>query len=95
MGKKVKPADTLGIIEAIVEGKTNFKQWGPFEDIEIFEWEGFVPNLNDPEYKAQLTARMKDRIEFVASRDTEKGGFDKLPAEALEALKKVVSELEK
>ncbi|MBP1755245.1 MAG: phosphoenolpyruvate carboxykinase [Firmicutes bacterium] len=93
MGKKVKPADTLGIIEAIVEGKTNFKQWGPFEDIEIFDWEGFVPNLDDAEYKAQLKARMIDRIEFVESRETDKGGFDKLPADALEALKKVVSEL--
>ena len=94
MGKKVKPADTLGIIEAIVEGKTNFKKWGPFTDIEIFEWEGFVPNLDDADYKSQLVARMKDRIEFVQSRDTEKGGFDKLPAEALEALKKVVAEIE-
>ena len=94
MGKKVKPADTLGIIEAIVEGKTSFKKWGPFEDIEIFEWEGFVPNLQDKDYKTQLVARMKDRIAFVESRETDKGGFDKLPADALEALKKVVSELE-
>ncbi len=95
MGKKVKPADTLGIIEAIVEGKTEFKPWGPFSDIEIFEWEGFVPNLDDADYKAQLVARMKDRIAFVESRETDKGGFDKLPADALEALVKVVAELEK
>jgi phosphoenolpyruvate carboxykinase (ATP) len=93
MGKKVKPADTLGVIEAIVEGTATFKQWGPFEDIEIFEWEGFVPNLNDPEYKAQLKARMNDRVAFIESKETAKGGYDKLPADALEALKKVVSEL--
>ncbi|MBB2184706.1 phosphoenolpyruvate carboxykinase (ATP) [Lachnospiraceae bacterium MD1] len=94
MGKKVKPADTLGIIEAVVEGKANFKQWGPFEDIEIFEWEGFVPDLNDPEYKAQLKARMNDRVKFVESRNEFKDGYDKLPEDALAALKKVVSELE-
>lgn len=91
MGKKVQPKDTLGVIEAIVEGKANFKQWGPFEDIEIFEWEGFVPNLDDPEYVAQLKARMLDRVKFVESRDTVKGGFDKLPKEALDALNKVVN----
>ncbi len=91
MGKKVQPKDTLGIIEAIVEGKADFKQWGPFEDIEIFEWEGFVPNLDDPEYVAQLKARMLDRVKFVESRDTVKGGFDKLPKEALDALNKVVN----
>ena len=93
MGKKVKPADTLGVLESIVEGTANFKQWGPFEDIEIFEWEGFVPDLKDPEYKAQLKARMNDRIAFIESKETLKGGYDKLPADALEALKKVVSEL--
>ena len=91
MGKKVQPKDTLGVIEAVVEGKANFKQWGPFEDIEIFEWEGFVPDLNDPEYVAQLKARMLDRVKFVESRDTVKGGFDKLPKEALDALNKVVN----
>ena len=91
MGKKVQPKDTLGVIEAVVEGKADFKQWGPFEDIEIFEWEGFVPDLNDPEYVAQLKARMLDRVKFVESRDTVKGGFDKLPKEALEALQKVVN----
>ncbi len=93
MGKKIKPSDTLGVIEAVVEGTAQFKQWGPFEDIEIFEWEGFVPDLNDPEYKAQLTARMQDRVKFVESRNEFKGGYDKLPEDALAAIKKVVNEL--
>ena len=93
MGKKVQKEDTIGILEAIVEGKAEFKQWGPFEDIEIFEWEGFVPDLNDPEYVAALKARMNDRVQFVESRNTVKGGYDKLPEDALAAIKKVVEEL--
>lgn len=93
MGKKVQPKDTLGVIEAVVDGTANFKQWGPFSDIEIFEWEGFVPDLNDPSYVEALKARMNDRLEFVKSRDTFKGGFDKLPADALEAIQKVIDEL--
>ena len=92
MGKKVQPKDTLGILESIVEGTATFKPWGPFSDIEIMEWEGFVPDFSNKEYVDQLQKRMQDRVDFVASRDTEKGGFDKLPAEALEALKKVVAE---
>ena len=35
---------------------------------------------------------MQDRIEFVQSRETEKAGLDKLPADALEALQKVIRE---
>ena len=64
-----------------------------FSDIEIFEWEGFIPDLNDPEYKKQLTARMNDRLKFVEARNEVKGGYDKLPSEAADALKKVISEL--
>lgn len=93
MGKKVQPKDTLGVIEAIVEKKAEFKQWGPFEDIEIFEWDGFVPDLDDAEYVAQLKARMIDRLNFIQSRDTVKGGFDKLPEDALAAIQKVVDEI--
>ena len=93
MGKKVQPKDTLGILETIVEGKADFKQWGPFEDIEIMDWEGFVPDLNDAEYKAQLKARMQDRVNAVEKFGTDKGGYDKLPEEAVEALKKLVAAL--
>lgn len=93
MGKKVQPKDTLGILEIIVEGNGTFKQWGNFSDIEIMDWEGFVPNLSDADYKHQLVERMKDRVKFVESREEFKGGFDKLPADALAALNKVVSEL--
>ena len=93
MGKKGKPADTLGILEAIVEKRAEFKQWGPFSDIEIMEWEGFVPDLNDVEYKSQLKARMQDRVNEVEAFAVEKGGYDKLPEEAVDALKKLVFEL--
>ena len=93
MGKKVNPSDTLGILETIVEGKATFKPWGPFTQMEIMEWEGFVPDLRDTEYKAQLKARLEDRVKFVESRNEAKGGFDKLPEEALDALKKLIIEL--
>ena len=92
MGKKVKKEDTLGVIESVVDGTAKFEKWGPFSDIEISHWEGFEPDFNDAEYVKQLCARMQDRVNFVKSRDTEKGGFDKLPADALEAIQKVVDE---
>ena len=92
MGKKVKPSDTLGILESIVEKKADFKQWGPFSDIEIFEWEGFVPDLKDADYLKQLKARMQDRLNYVTSLDEAIGGYNKLPQDAADAIKKVVDE---
>lgn len=98
MGTKVKPADTLGILETIVEKKANFVQWGPFEDIEIMnEWDGktadFTPNLEDPEYKAALKSAMENRVDAVAKFNTAKGGYDALPEEALAAVQKLVDAL--
>ena len=93
MGKKVQPKDTLGILEAIVEKKAEFKPWGPFTDIEIFDWEGFVPDMNDTNYVEQLKARMNDRVNEIKAFETQKDGYDKLPADALEAIQKVVDEL--
>ena len=92
MGKKVQPKDTLGVLEAIVEKKADFKPWGPFSDIEIFEWEGFVPDLSDKEYVAQLKARMQDRLNDVTNLDEAEGGFNKLPEDAAAAIKNVVDQ---
>ncbi|MBR6771383.1 MAG: phosphoenolpyruvate carboxykinase (ATP) [Lachnospiraceae bacterium] len=93
MGKKVKPADTLGILEAIVEGKASFSQWGPFEDIEIMDWEGFTPDLNDADYKVQLKNAMQNRVDAVKGFAEKKAGYDKLPDEALAAVQKLVDAL--
>lgn len=92
MGTKVQPKHTLGVIEAIVEGTAKFHKWEGFSDIEIMDVEGFDASFNNAEYKDQFVKRMQDRIEFVKSRETEKAGLDKLPADALEALENVVKQ---
>ena len=94
MDKKIPKEVTLGCVEAIVEGKAKFKQWGNFENIDIYEVDGFVPDLNDNVYKDTLKARLKDRYAFIESRNDFKGGYDKLPKEALEAIKHLVDEVE-
>ena len=97
MGHKCQKEDTLGILETIVEGKAKFEKWGNFEDIEImYDWSGktgdFTPDLSDKEYVAALTAAMQNRVEAVEGFATKKEGYDKLPDEALNALKKIVEE---
>ena len=93
MGTKVKPEHTLSIIESIVEGTAKFHKWENFSDIQIIDLDGFDTSFSNKEYKKQFIARMKDRIEFVKSREKEKSGIDKLPADALEALQAVVNEV--
>ncbi len=93
MGKKVQPKDTLGILEAIVEKRAEFKQWGSFEDIEIMDWADFNVDLNDADYKAQLKNAMQNRVDAVKGFAEKKSGYDKLPDEALAAVQKLVDAL--
>ena len=92
MGKKVQKEDTLGILEAVVEGRAEFKPWGPFSDIEIMEWDGFVPDLTDKGYVAQMQARMQDRLNYVEGLKDAEGGFNALPDDAADAIRKVVEQ---
>lgn len=93
MGKKVKKEDTLEILEKIAERKAQFEKWGNLTDIQIMKVEGFNADFSNSEYAEEFKKRMQDRINFVKSRDTEKGGMDKLPPDALEALERVINEI--
>ena len=97
MGHKCQKEDTLGILETIVEKKANFTQWGPFSDIEIMnDWSGktgdFTPDLGDKDYVNSLKNAMQNRVNAVENFAAANEGYDKLPDEALEALKKIVNE---
>ena len=93
MGKKVQKEDTLGILEAIVEKRADFHQWGPFSDIEIMDWEGFVPDMQDK--TTQISSKPHERrVNEIKAFATEKEGYNKLPDDALAAIQKVVRRTE-
>ena len=90
MGTKVKPQHTLGIIEAVVEGRAQCKPFGDLPGLKVMDLPDFNVDLNDANYRSQLKARFQDRLNFVESRETERGGVDKLPSDARDALKQVI-----
>ena len=57
------------------------------------DWDGFEPDLEDADYKEALKAAMMNRVDAVKGFAEKKGGYDKLPDEALEALEKLVEAL--
>lgn len=52
-----------------------------------------MPDLNDAEYKNALKNAMQNRVDAVEGFATKKDGYDKLPDEALAAIKKLVDVL--
>ncbi len=93
MGTKVRPAHTLSILEAVIEGTAKWRPFGNFTGMQILDLPDFKIDLNDRHYREQLLARFKDRLNFVKSRETELGGLDKLPGDALKALTLATEEM--
>ena len=93
MDKKIPKELTLEIIEKIVEDKAEWKSLDGIPGMDIMEIEGFIPDFSDEKYRQQFINRMNDRMKFVKSRETEKGGIDRLPQDAMEALEKVIANI--
>ena len=94
MGKKVTKEITLGSLEQIIEGKATFKPFAGLESVGYMPVEGFEPNVGDEAYRKRFVARMKDRVDYIASRKTERGGFDTLPDEALASMEAVLKKIQ-
>jgi len=86
LGKKIPKEVTIGIIESIVDGTANFKDFGHLKGLKALDVEGFVPDFNDKAYLDIVDAGMQGRISFVKSLKETKGGRDDLPEEAIQAL---------
>lgn len=95
MDKKVTPAVTLSSLEAIIEGRAEFVPFGKTAGMEYLKIPGYEVDFTNWSYKQQLMNRMSDRLNFIKSRDTEKGGMDALPPDAAAELQRVVSHLQK
>ncbi|HDG68709.1 MAG TPA: phosphoenolpyruvate carboxykinase (ATP) [candidate division Zixibacteria bacterium] len=92
MDKKVPKEVTLGILEKLVIGEAEFADFPKIKEFKYMPIEGFeIPD--DPDYFNFLRERMKDRLQFVQSREEATKGFDTLPREAAEVLEKIIREL--
>lgn len=90
MGKKVTKEVTLGILEAIVEGKAEFHNFGALEDILVMDIEGFEADLSDSKYREAFSTSMLSRVEEVRDNCV---GLNALPEEAFKSIVKVCQAL--
>ena len=95
MDKKVEKNTTIGILEEIVEGKAKFVPFGGIPGIEVLNIPGFDVDFKNWTFKQQFINRMNDRLQFIKSRQTELGGMDALPPDALNAIQSVIDHLKK
>jgi len=91
LDKKIPKEVTIGIIESIVDGTAELKPFGNMPHMKTIDVEGFIPDFNDKEYLALLNKSMNNRINYLDSLNEFKGGRDRLPEEAKEAIKKLIN----
>jgi len=90
---KVPKELTLRILESIVENRAEFVPWEPFQKLEVMEIEGFQPDLSDEDYKKLVRDRLVDRLNFLRSREVDRGGFDRVPQEAADSISSLIDKL--
>lgn len=91
--KKIPKELTLQLLEDIATKRAEFKQLGKFSDLEYIEVEGYTPDMESKEYKDMWFGSIKYRKDFLVDMESTKGGRDRLPKEALEALVKLEKEI--
>ncbi len=95
MDKKVPKNTTLKILETIVENTADFVPFGGIPGIEVLKIPGFDVDFTNWSYKQQFVNSMNDRMQFLKSRETDKGGMDALPPDAIKAIQNVIDSLKK
>jgi phosphoenolpyruvate carboxykinase (ATP) len=91
--KKIPKEVTLKLLEELALKKAKFKQLGGFTEIEYMEVEGYKPDMRDKDYKGMWKNSLDYRKKFLLDMESFKGGIDKLPKEALDAIIRLEKEL--
>lgn len=93
--KKVTPQVTLGSIEKIVENTAEFAPFGSLSNVSYLPVAGYEIDLQNSEYLAKLKARMENRLHFITDQKEANEGYNALPDEAADLMRKLIVELDK
>ncbi len=93
--KKVRPADTLGVIEQIVDESASFVPFGPLKGLSYLPVEGFLPRFDEPTYLNQLRHSLLNRLAFIQTTNEQNEGYNALPEETLAHLEQLIEYLPK
>lgn len=93
-GKKVTKEETLGSIEAIVEGRAKFEDFGPMTGMSYLPVNGHELEFDDADYVSKLRKRMESRLTFILNLKEKDEGYNALPEEASLLIQHLILELE-
>jgi len=92
--KDIAPATTLGILEAIVDGTAEFRDFPLMEGTSYMDIEGYEVPLDDQSYVDFFTERMQVRLDYM-NENMHNDDHESLPEEAHECIQSIVDKLNK
>ncbi|MDN6639393.1 MAG: phosphoenolpyruvate carboxykinase (ATP) [Tetragenococcus sp.] len=92
-GKDITPQVTLSSIEKIITGETSFASFGPIEEMSYLPIEDYEVDFGNKEYVKHVSARLQGRLDYILQVNDENEGYDALPKETEEAMRRVLAEL--
>lgn len=92
LGQGIPKEVTLGIIEKIVDGDTEFKDFGTIEGFEYLDLPDYPVHAFDNKYKQLIRSRMQFRLNYLLSFNQNNPKLA-LPVEAISRLEKVINNL--
>lgn len=92
MGQSIPKEVSLGIIEKLVDGDAEFKDFGPIEGFQYLDLAEYPVHHFDSKYKQLIRSRMQFRLNYLLSfnQNTPKLA---LPVEAISRLERVINNL--
>jgi phosphoenolpyruvate carboxykinase (ATP) len=94
-GKKVAKEDTLGSIDAIVEKRADFQDFGPITAMSYLPVDGFPVDFTDHAYVERLLHRMEFRLDYINKQAEALDGYNKLPDETGQDVAGIIEQLKK
>ncbi|MCY7162500.1 phosphoenolpyruvate carboxykinase (ATP) [Streptococcus lutetiensis] len=92
MGQSIPKEVSLGIIEKLVDGDAEFKDFGPIEGFQYLDLAEYPVHHFDSKYKQLIRSRMQFRLNYLLSFNQNNPKLA-LPIEAISRLEKVINNL--
>ncbi|HLQ39976.1 MAG TPA: phosphoenolpyruvate carboxykinase (ATP) [Tetragenococcus sp.] len=92
-GKDIPPKVTLTSIEKIISKEAAFEQFGPLKEMAYLPIKGYEVAFSNEEYLKKVKIRLQNRLDYILKENDENEGYDALPSEAEEAMRKILAQL--
>lgn len=93
MGNDIPKELTLSLIEQIVDDTADFTPWSEIEEFSYIPVEGYIPDMQDDEYRRTFTHRMQDRYRFIEKCHKDVGTISYVPEECIDVIRRLLAKI--